>query len=61
MKKYYSTHYTCTKYIQSANRSCDELIKSAYHQKKLGSYLPTYLGLPTYLTRWLISKPNLVA
>jgi hypothetical protein len=33
MKKYLSTHNKCTKYIQSANSTCDELIKNACDQK----------------------------
>jgi hypothetical protein len=45
MKKYYSTHNTCTKYIQNANITYDEPIKNVCHQKKK--------GIVTYLPRWL--------
>jgi hypothetical protein len=33
MKKYFSTHNACTKYTQSANTTCDELIKNTGDQK----------------------------
>jgi hypothetical protein len=60
MKKYYSTHNTCTKYTQNVNITCDEPIKNACHQKinrilltYLSAYsylpMPIYAYLPTYL------------
>jgi hypothetical protein len=43
MKKYWSRHNICTEYIQSANSTCDELIKKACHQninRIVFTYLP---------------------
>jgi hypothetical protein len=41
------------KYIQSANITCDEPIKKAYHQE-INRILLIYLPIPTYLpTKWL--------
>jgi hypothetical protein len=55
VKKYWSTHNICTKYIQNANITYDEQINKVCNQKIIGSYLPTYLGLPTYLPNdWII-------
>jgi hypothetical protein len=33
MKKYYSTHNTCTKYTQNVNITCDEPIKKGLSPK----------------------------
>jgi hypothetical protein len=51
VKNNFSTHNICTKYIENANITCDEPIKKGLSpiNKKKGSYLPTYLGLSTYL------------
>jgi hypothetical protein len=51
MKEYWSTHNTCTNYIQNASITYYELIKKDPTCLLTSTYLFTYAYLPTYTFR----------